>query len=285
MEIRSTWYSLVQVNDRNTYEAMLSQKAFGGKAGGCGRVRRASRIPVAPPKLFFVKLTSDITTVHATSPDSAMAPRKSKAADRSVPATAWPKSWGSAPQLHDVLTQIARFFDELGYGDARSAIAREAEANGIEVPVIEKGTAAPKHALMQLWRNKSEDSNEGDASQESSDDMESGALVDDEAEETSSDGSNGSSGSEGSAKAGRKRKRVLTPPSSEDDDSLSDSDASGSSSSDDSGSSSNSSSDSSDDSRPARKRAKRSKSSSSSNSSSSNNSSSDSSSDSDSSEY
>lgn len=240
--------------------------------------------PSCTSKTFFVKLTSDITTVHATSRDSAMAPRKSKAADRSVPATAWPKGWGTAPQLHDVLTQIARFFDELGYGDARSAIAREAEANGIEVPVIEKGTAAPKHALMQLWRNKSEDSNEDDASQESSD-IESGALVDDEAEETSSDGSSGSSGSEGSAKAGRKRKRVLTPPSSEDDDSLSDSDASGSSSSDDSGSSSNSSSDSSDDSRPARKRAKRSKSSSSSNSSSSNSSSSDSSSDSDSSEY
>ncbi|KAK4615930.1 hypothetical protein CLAFUW4_10263 [Fulvia fulva] len=198
-----------------------------------------------------------------------MAPTRKERSEATVPSELWTADDIPAPRLLDVLTQLAHFFDQIGYKKTLSALAKEASSQSelsLDVAAwteqIGAKNAVPLLSLHEEWHegndkfptlqapavaHDSDDSDSDDDSDGEKDDAEA-VLVDVEAEETSdddsdekessasdsSDSSSSEEEKEAPAKAGAKRKRVASPPSSSDhssDASSSDSDSDSSASS------------------------------------------------------
>lgn len=156
---------------------------------------------------------------------------------------------GDAPQLVDVLTQLAHFLEQIGYTKTVAALQKEASKNDITVisaewtRAIDAKTGTPLLELYELWQKKKKtlptlpaaDDNTSDSEDDSdgedeSEDAAEDALVDVEAEETSDDDSDEKSESDGdsssdevdndemtgSAAPDKKRKRSPSPASSDD---------------------------------------------------------------------
>ena len=195
-----------------------------------------------------------------------MASTADSSVEKPVPSFLWLDEDTPAPQMINVLSQIAHFFDQIGYSKAFSALLKEATKDGVSIDIaewergIDIDTAVPFLELYQQWHDdnngfptlprlkefEKSNVNKVDKGKSRSKDTEQdpaeGILMDVEAEETDDDGSenqnevssDSDSSSASSAKAGTKRKRVLTPSSSDSSSSASDgSDSSSDSSSDD----------------------------------------------------
>lgn len=242
--------------------------------GACGAESESSRKKV---ESFKSTTISNRDPVHHYIQHK-MAPANE---DASVPTELWTTEDIPAPRLLDVLTQIAHFFDQIGYKKTLTALTKEASSkNDLTLDIsawteqIKAKNAVPLLSLHEEWHegndkfptlqapaiaDDSDDSSSDDDSDSEKDEAE-GVLVDVEAEETSdddsdekeesasdsSDSSSSEEEEEAPAKAGAKRKRVESPPSSSSDDS-SDASSSGSDSDKDS------SSDSESDAPPAKK--------------------------------
>lgn len=164
-------------------------------------------------------------------------------AEQTIPASLWPYA-GPAPQLSQVLGQVAGLLNDLGYSKTSSALEKEAvKKTGLTKLDPATGLLALYNSLDAATTSASDSDADSESSDNSSDDSDDdseqdeveGALLDVEAEETSDDSSDEkssvSSSSAAPAKTSTKRKRAATPSSS---GSSSSSDEDSNSSSDDS---------------------------------------------------
>jgi len=235
-----------------------------------GRPRRAAWRGHRHSRTFFlghlctIQSAATITTsspvhtpwsMHTMSPSSAMT---------KIPSALWPSVDIPPPGVRHVLTQIAHFFDQLGYEDAFRALLAEANKKNIVIDIAEweRGITEEHTApLLELWEEwyrqnggfpmlsdpspdrpskKSRATAKNETIKSSSEDEGNGEVESDgdsSDEENGSDGDNISKKDKAKAvKGGEKRKREDTPSSSSDDSSSDHSSSEDDSSSDDSSS-------------------------------------------------
>ena len=175
----------------------------------------------------------------------------SEKALKGMPTHLWSDSDLPAPDIRDVLTQLAHFFDQLGYTKTFSALLKEANKDGhsLDIAEWERGIndIGVSHALMGMWEawhvqkkryprlpngEDAEESSSDDGTSSESEDEEDeetegkkAGLVDDEAESTSDDSSSEEDSSDEEAATGIKRKRIMTPESSDPSDEQSEPDS------------------------------------------------------------